>query len=234
MSAILYGQEDDPAARLDTNNDGTNSFHNEYDDQGSTMRQSASYLGEKLQARFNKFLRAFRFFDKDHDGKIGFGEFAEGLSKLNFRFSKADMTGLFLYLNKSETGLMTYDEFCEMIRDERFKRPEDSTSISTLGQSAADFSELASPAASVLHKKKSSPYAFDIRENPYPYYINHRMSDNMRNIIAYNYTGPVVNKGGDLKKKFLRPKRFHTNASTLREGAISKRIVQAHQGKSEW
>jgi len=66
MSAILYGQEDDPAARLDTNNDGTNSFHNEYDDQGSTMRQSASYLGEKLQARFNKFLRAFRFFDKDH------------------------------------------------------------------------------------------------------------------------------------------------------------------------
>ena len=82
------------------------------------MRRSLEFIWIRIQERFKNFSPAFRFFDKNCEGKVTFDQFVVSLETLKVKFSSKDLLMVFKYLDKEQKGYIDYADFCNL-SDER-------------------------------------------------------------------------------------------------------------------
>ena len=82
------------------------------------LRRSLEFIWIRIQERFKNFSPAFRFFDKNCEGKVTFDQFVVSLETLKVKFSSKDLLMVFKYLDKEQKGYIDYADFCNL-SDER-------------------------------------------------------------------------------------------------------------------
>ncbi|EAR87058.2 EF-hand protein (macronuclear) [Tetrahymena thermophila SB210] len=81
----------------------------------SNVHELYVLLIEKLEEKFEKFLKAFKFFDCQQSGQIQYMDFKQTLDKLCIRFKDEEARELFNILDKKQDGFIDYEEFCQLV-----------------------------------------------------------------------------------------------------------------------
>lgn len=71
----------------------------------------------KIHEKFNDYKNAFRAFDNDYSGNIGFTELVEGLESMGILLELENMKKLFNYLDINKDGEINFAEFCRLDYD---------------------------------------------------------------------------------------------------------------------
>uniref|UniRef100_A0A7S3N5E6 EF-hand domain-containing protein n=1 Tax=Euplotes harpa TaxID=151035 RepID=A0A7S3N5E6_9SPIT len=83
------------------------------------VKEGLDMLWLKIEERFHKVARAFRFFDINNNGTICFNEFELGIHKLGMNFTREHAKKMFDYADTDHDGNIQYNEFCELCEEAR-------------------------------------------------------------------------------------------------------------------
>jgi len=81
----------------------------------SNVQELYITLIEKLEEKFEKFLKAFKFFDAECIGAVHFTSFKQTLDKLSLRCTDSEAKELFSILDTKKDGYLDYEEFCALV-----------------------------------------------------------------------------------------------------------------------
>ncbi|CAI2361416.1 unnamed protein product [Moneuplotes crassus] len=106
----------------DSNN--SDSFKNSQDQYGFKKIDLPDHLVSlmklihvKIDEKFKDYKDAFRAFDNDYSGNIGFTELVEGLETMGILLELESMKKLFNYLDVNKDGEINFNEFCRLHYD---------------------------------------------------------------------------------------------------------------------
>ena len=97
-------------AEIDTSGDGELDF----EEFVTLMQRNISYIEESEE---DLVLRAFKAFDKDHDGKITNYEFRYILTQLGDKFTEEECDTLFKECDLDNDGILVYQDFINFWRN---------------------------------------------------------------------------------------------------------------------
>ena len=97
-------------AKIDTSGDGELDF----EEFVTLMQRNISYIEESEE---DLVLRAFKAFDKDHDGKITNYEFRYILTQLGDKFTEEECDTLFKECDLDNDGVLVYQDFINFWRN---------------------------------------------------------------------------------------------------------------------
>lgn len=113
----------------------------------------------KLDERFTSMSDAYRYFDRNFNNRVSFGEFQKALDHLRIKFQVSMIDEIFQFLDKGRKGYIGYQDFCELAEERR-------RNIDAFGG-----------ATDLLNKSKGSFYEskgpFNTQENFIHNYLDH-------------------------------------------------------------
>ena len=86
---------------------------------GSDIMEELNLLRERIQERFRKTAKAFKFFDLSSKGMIQPKEFELGTIKLGFSFNQILIQKIFDYIDFDQDGRIQYTEFSKFWEEEK-------------------------------------------------------------------------------------------------------------------
>lgn len=88
-------------------------------DDSSDIKEELSLLRARVQERFRKAAKAFKYFDTSNKGIIKFNEFELGTIKLGFSFNQILTHKIFNYIDTDHDERIQYSEFCDFWEEEK-------------------------------------------------------------------------------------------------------------------
>ena len=73
----------------------------------------------KLDERFTSMKDAWRYFDRNFNNRVSFGEFQKALDHLRIKFQVSMIDEIFQFLDKGQKGYIGYQDFCELAEERR-------------------------------------------------------------------------------------------------------------------
>ena len=94
------------------------SIQNRESAQGS-LELMLDLLWIKLDERFGTMGQAFRYFDKNYNNRVSFGEFQKSLDHLRIKFQVDMIDKIFQSLDKDKKGYISYQDFANLAEETR-------------------------------------------------------------------------------------------------------------------
>ena len=73
----------------------------------------------KLEERFKSMAEAFRYFDRNYNNRVCFGEFQKALDHMRIKFQVNTIASLFQALDRDNKGFISYRDFCALAEERR-------------------------------------------------------------------------------------------------------------------
>ena len=73
----------------------------------------------KLDERFKSMADAYRYFDRNYNNRVSFGEFQKALDHLRIKFQVDVIDKIFQALDRGDKGYVSYGDFCELAEERR-------------------------------------------------------------------------------------------------------------------
>lgn len=73
----------------------------------------------KLEERFKTIGDAYRYFDKNYNNRVSFGEFQKALDHLRIKYQVDIIAEIFQKLDRDNKGYISYNDFCELSEEKR-------------------------------------------------------------------------------------------------------------------
>ncbi|CDW75252.1 ef hand family protein [Stylonychia lemnae] len=126
------------------------------------MNEILNYFWDKVNAKFDQLIKAFKFFDVQNRGYLTFNDFKFSIEKLSIILQPQDVFDLFTYIDKvffqfnrmqSGDGLISFNEFCLLSEDFKPIQLKLSKDFETKGRRQANKQHFMSEAHSQYSKE---------------------------------------------------------------------------------
>ena len=84
------------------------------DEEGEYISKLVEFVWTKIHERHKKTTHAFRFFDTKGKGKIRKADLIEGFDKLRIKLSNEDLDKFWSFIDSSNRGKLTFNDFCAL------------------------------------------------------------------------------------------------------------------------